>query len=119
MGLALSSKNLLGVVPAVRPRLLPRQRQRLPMSRPGIRRQRHQRRVASQRRRRSQLGDLRPLPTLGVMQEARPAPTPRLLRRRWRWCSGDDSGLVLSKKRRQFPSLTCCPVPTRSLVTLG
>jgi hypothetical protein len=119
MGLVLCSKNLRRVMPVVRPRLLPRQRQRLPMPQPGIRRQRHQRRVVSQRWRRSQLGDPRPLWTLGVTQDARPAPTPRLLRRRWRWCSGDDSGLVPSKKLRQSPSPVCCPVPTRSLVTLG
>jgi hypothetical protein len=75
--------------------------------------------VASQRRRRSQLGDLCPLQTLGVTQEACPAPTPCLLRRRWRWCSSDDSGLVPSKNLRQSPSPVCCPVPTRSLVTLG
>jgi hypothetical protein len=81
MGLALSSKNLLRVVSAVRPRMLPRQRQRLPMPQPGIRRRRHLRRVVSQRQRRSQLGDPRPLSTLGVSQEARLAPTPRLLRR--------------------------------------
>jgi hypothetical protein len=92
------------------PRLLPRQRQQLPMP---------QLQVALQRRRRSQLGDLHPLRTLGVMQEARPAPTLRLLQRRWRWCSGDASGQVPSKKRRQSRSLACCPVPTRSLVTLG
>jgi hypothetical protein len=107
------------MVPAVRPRLLPRQRQWLPMPQPGIRRQRHQRRVASQRWRRSQLGDPCPLPTLGVTQEARPAPTLRLLQRRWRWCLGGDSGRVPNKKRCQSPSLACYPVPTRSLVTLG
>jgi hypothetical protein len=106
------------VVPAVRPQLLPRQRQRLPMPQSGIRRQRCQRRAASQWRRRSQLGDLRPPLTLGVTQEACPAPTPHLLRRRWRWCLGDDSGRVPSKKLRQSPSPACCLVPTRSSVTL-
>jgi hypothetical protein len=116
MNLALSSKNLLGVMPAVHTRLLPRQRLRLPMSQLGIRRQRHQRRVASQRWRRPQLGHSCPLRTLGV---TRPVPAPRLLQRTWRWCSGDDSGLVSSKKLRQSPSPVCCLVPTRSLVTLG
>jgi hypothetical protein len=66
MGLAPSTKNLLRAVQAVHPRLLPRQRQGLPMPQPGIRWRRHQHRVASQRWRRSQLGDPRPLPTLGV-----------------------------------------------------
>jgi hypothetical protein len=51
-----------------------------------------------------------------------PIPTsssnPRLLRRRWRWCLGGDSGRVLSKKRRQSPSPACCPVPTKSFVKL-
>jgi hypothetical protein len=89
------------------------------MPQPGIRRQRHQRRVASQRQRRPQLGDPCPLRTLGVTQEAHPAPTLHLLRRRWRWCSSDGSGLVPSKKLRQPPSLVCCPAPTRSLTTLG
>jgi hypothetical protein len=67
------------VVPAVRSQLLPGQRQRLPMPQPGIQRQRRQRQAVSQWRRRSQLGDSRPLPTLGVTEEARPAPTPHLL----------------------------------------
>jgi hypothetical protein len=89
------------------------------MPQPGIRRQWRQRRAASQRRRRSQLGDPCPLPTLGVTQEARPAPSPRLLWRRRRWCSGDGSSLVPSKKLRQSPSPVCCPAPTRSLATLG
>jgi hypothetical protein len=44
MGLALSSRHLLGVVPTIRPRLLPRQRQHLPMPQPGLRRRRRQRR---------------------------------------------------------------------------
>jgi hypothetical protein len=88
-------------VSAVRPQLLPGQHQRLPMPQLGVRRQRRQRQATSQWRRRSQLGDLRPLPTLGVTQEAHLAPTPRLLRRRWRWCLGGDSGRVPSKKRRQ------------------
>jgi hypothetical protein len=57
--------------------------------------------------------------TLVVTQEARPAPTLRLLRRRWRWCLGDGSGLVSSKKLHQSPSPVCCPAPTRSLATLG
>jgi hypothetical protein len=113
-GLALSSRHLLGVVPAIRLRLLPRQCKWLPMPQPGIRRQwhqrlaatqRHQRRVASQRWRRSLLGDPRPLQTLGVTQEVRPAPTFRLLWRRWWWCSGDASGQVPSKKRHQSHSL--------------
>jgi hypothetical protein len=88
------------------------------MPQPGVQRQRLQRQVASQWQRRSQLEDSRPLPTLGVTQEARLAPTPRLLQRRWRWCLGSDSGRVPSKKRRQSPSLACCPVPTRFLVKL-
>jgi hypothetical protein len=67
----------------------------------------------------AQLGGLCPLRTLGVMQEARPAPTLRLLWRRWRWCSSGASGQVPSKKRRQSRSLACCPVPTRPLATLG
>jgi hypothetical protein len=107
------------VVPAIHPQLLPRQRQWLPMPHPKIRRQRHRRRVVSQRQKRPQLGDLCPLRTPGVTQEVRPAPTLRLLCRRWRWCSGDDSGLVQSKKLCQSPSPVCCPAPTRSLVTLG
>jgi hypothetical protein len=122
MGLALSSRHLLGVVPVIHPRLLPKQRQWLPMPQLGIRRQRRQRRqhrAVSQRRRMSQLGDPRPLPTLGVMQEARPAPSPYLIRRRWRWCLGGASGQVPSKKQRQSPSLACCPMPNRSLVTPG
>jgi hypothetical protein len=49
MGLPLSSRNLLGVVPVVRLQLLPRQRQRLPMSQPGVWRQRRQHEAASQR----------------------------------------------------------------------
>jgi hypothetical protein len=76
-------------------------------------------RAASQRRRRPQLGGPRPLRTLGVTQEVHPAPTLRLLRRRWRWCSGGTSGQVPSKKRRQSRSLACCPMSTRSLATLG
>jgi hypothetical protein len=104
------------VVSAVRPQLLPRQW--LPMPQPGIRRQRRQRWAMSEWRRRSQLGDPRPLPTLGVTQEAHPAPTPCLLRRRWRWCLDSDSGRVPSKKLRESPSPACCPVPTRSSVTL-
>jgi hypothetical protein len=64
------------------------------------------------------MGDLHPLPTLGVTQGARPAPSPRLLRRRWRWYLGGDSGRVPSEKRRQSPSPACCPAPTRFLVKL-
>jgi hypothetical protein len=60
-----------------------------------------------------------PPPDAGATQEAHPAPTLRLLRRRWRWCSGGASGQVPSKKQRQSRSLACCPLPTRSLVTLG
>jgi hypothetical protein len=86
------------------------------MPQPRIRRQRRQHQAASQWRRMSQLGDLRPLPTLGVTQEARPAPAPCLLRRRWRWCLGGDSGRVPSKKWRQSPSPACYPAPTRFLV---
>ena len=107
------------MVSAIRPRLLPKQHQRLPMPQLGIRWQRRQRWAASQRRQRPHLGDSRPLPTLGVTQEARLAPSPRLLRRRWRWCSGDGSGLVPSKKLRKSPSPICCLAPTRSLATLG
>jgi hypothetical protein len=102
----------------VRPRLLLRQRQRFPMPQPGIRRQRRQRRATSQWRRRSQLGDPCPLPTLGVTPKARSVPTPRLHRRRWRWCLGGGSGRAPSKKRHRSHSPACCLVPTRSLAKL-
>jgi hypothetical protein len=118
MGLALSSRNPVRVVLAVRSQLLPGQRQRLAMPQLGIRRQWCQRQAASQWWRRFWNGDLRPLLTLGVTHEARPAPTPRLLQRRWRWCLGGDSGQVPSKKRRQSPSPACCPTPTRFSVKL-
>jgi hypothetical protein len=88
------------------------------MPQPGIPRQQRQRRAASQWPRRSQLGDPCPLPTLGVTLEACLAPTPRLRRRRWRWCLGGGSGRAPSKKRRQSHSPACCPMPTRSSVTL-
>jgi hypothetical protein len=48
MGLALNSRNLLGMVPAVRLQLLPRQLQRLPMPQSGVRRQRRQHQAVSQ-----------------------------------------------------------------------
>jgi hypothetical protein len=35
-----------------------------------------------------------------------------------RWYLGGDSGRVPSEKRRQSPSPTCCPAPTRFLVKL-
>jgi hypothetical protein len=44
---------------------------------------------------------------------------PHLYRRKWRWCSGDDSGWAPRKKLRQSPSPACGPAPTRFLVTLG
>jgi hypothetical protein len=47
MGLALSSRNLLGVVPAVYLQPLLRQHQRLLMPHPGVRRQRRQHQVVS------------------------------------------------------------------------
>jgi hypothetical protein len=115
----------MGVVSAVHLQPLPRQHQRLLMPQPWVRRQRHQHQAASQRQRRSLLGDSRlpptsrPLPTLWVTPEARPAPTPCLHQRRWRWCSSDGSGQVQRKKLCQSPSPACCPAPTRSLVTLG
>jgi hypothetical protein len=117
MGLALNSRNLLGVVLAVRLQPLPRQRQRLLMPQLEVRQQRRQHQAASQRQRRSLLGDpclpptSRPLPMLGVTPEARPAPTPRLHQRRWRWCSGDGSGQVQRKKLCQSPSPHAVPRP--------
>jgi hypothetical protein len=48
MGLALSGRNLMGVVPVVRLQPLPKQRQRLLMPQPGGRWQRRQHQVVSQ-----------------------------------------------------------------------
>jgi hypothetical protein len=67
------------VVPAIRPRLLLRQRQQLPMLQPGIQRQRRQRWAASQQWRRSQLGVRAPSGhwgDTGGASSSNPPPTP-------------------------------------------
>jgi hypothetical protein len=63
-------------------------------------------------------GGSTPTPDTGGDVGGASSSNPRLLWRRWRWCLGGDSGRVPNKKRCQPPSLACCPMPTRSLMTL-